>query len=162
MSGHTLCCSNSVDLSIQTHDSAKLHQLKSVQKQSVKLLFSSFFCRFYTVSFIYNKIIHLLSYLIFLKKNHMVQLVRVGPGGKKNRQYMASVWEWNTRPPHLSAVCFLFFLFVPSLVTDAFYSSKEVPAHVHTCPVREFWWHAHAKPKKVTCFALSCCKNHAL
>ena len=73
MSGRTLKAAQTVSTSqYKCTDSAKLHQLKSVHKQSVKLLiFFSFFFRFYTVSFIYNKITHLLLYFIFKKKNHM-------------------------------------------------------------------------------------------
>lgn len=53
--------------------SARL-QLKSVQKQSVTLLIF-FFCRFYTVSFIYNKN-QLISYFIFYKRTTPVLWVR--------------------------------------------------------------------------------------
>lgn len=49
-------------------NAAKL-QRKSVHKQSVKLLILFFFfLRFYTVSFIYNKITHHYYYISFLKK----------------------------------------------------------------------------------------------
>lgn len=56
--------------------SAKL-QLKSEQKQPVTLisLFFFFFCRFYTVSFIYNKN-QLISYFIFYKRTTPALWVR--------------------------------------------------------------------------------------
>lgn len=61
MSGHTLKAAQTVSTSqYKCTDS-----LKSVHKQPVKLLIFFFFFRFYTVSFIYNKITHLLLYFIF-------------------------------------------------------------------------------------------------
>lgn len=89
MSGRTLKAAQTVSTSqYKCTDSAKL-QLKSVHKQSVKLLIFFFFV-FYTVSFIYNKNHPFTIIFHFLKKNHMVHPNTVGPGGK-NRPYKASV-----------------------------------------------------------------------
>lgn len=72
MSGHTLKAARTASTSRYKRTASAKLQLKSVQKQSVKLLIFSFFffVGFYTVSFIYNKITHLLLYFIcfFFKK----------------------------------------------------------------------------------------------
>lgn len=70
---HTLKAAQTVSTSqYKCTDSAKL-QLKSVHKQSVKLLIFLFFCRFlYSVIYIQQKNHPFTIIFHFLKKNHMV------------------------------------------------------------------------------------------
>lgn len=89
---HTLKAAQTVSTSqYKCTDSAKL-QLKSVHKQSVKLLIFLFFCRFlYSVIYIQQKKSPIYYYISFFKKepHGITPILRVQE--EKNRPYKASV-----------------------------------------------------------------------
>lgn len=120
MSGHTHTqgCSNSVDLSIQTDAPTLQSFINSNQCMNNLWSYSFFFFRFFFSKILYSVIYlqqkSLFNYYIsffFKKKNHMVQPITAGPGGK-NRPYKASVWEWNTSVLVRQQFASCFFLFI--------------------------------------------------
>lgn len=110
--------------------------------QCINNLWSYWFLRFYTVSFIYNKNHPFIISFKKKKKNHMVHPGSLGPGGKKNKIDHVRRASAFGRP-------------------FSFIRDENVPAHVSACPR---WVRFMLMPNQrgVTCFASSCWRNHAL
>lgn len=155
MSGDTLQAARTVSTSqYKCTGSAKLHQLKSVHKQSVKLpilFFKDFIqchlCTTKTPRYYY------ISFVLFYKRTTWCTPILSAEGKNKAIQGEC-LREWSLFP---RCLCRLW-----SQTPFIRRRLKKFPAHVHACPSVLFsnsewvWWHAHAKSKKSN--VLSCWK----
>lgn len=162
MSGHTLKAAQTVSTSqYKCTDSAKL-QLKSVHKQSVKLLIFFFFLDFIQCH-LYTTKSPIYYYISFFKKEPHGAPQYCGSRRKK----IDHIRRVSERVDHTSSLSVSSSLCFPARAVFghrrlSFIKDKKVPAHVHACPsvlfptVSEFGDMLMRNQRKVTCFALSC------